>query len=366
MPSARAILRVVTIVVVSGIALYVIYLLRKPLGWIFIAGFIAIALTGPVALLTRWMPRGLAIAVVFLLLIALPFLLMALILPPMISEVDKLIDNLPTYVADVEEFVVSNERLRELERDYQILDKLEERAQELPSRIGDAAAVLGGLGLGIVNSLFALVTILILAVFLVSSGPHWVQAALRLQPRDRRERLERTLRGIATAVGAYVAGALVQATVAGVLAFIVLSVLGMPFAGPLALLVALFDLVPLVGATLAALVVGLVTFFNDFPTTTIVWAIWSVAYQQIENNLIQPQIQKRAVDVHPFVVLTAVLFGSTLFGVLGALLAIPIAASIQISIREWWAWRLESRLEEAEDEPVALLEPPLEPPPAPG
>ena len=84
------------------------------------------------------------------------------------------------------------------------------------------------------------------------------------------------------------------------------------------------------------MIVGIVTVFADFPTATIVWAIYSIIYQQVENTLIQPQIQKRAVNVHPFIVLVAVLFGSTLLGVLGALVAIPVAASVQIAIREWW------------------------------
>jgi predicted PurR-regulated permease PerM len=77
----------------------------------------------------------------------------------------------------------------------------------------------------------------------------------------------------------------------------------------------------------------------NFPTATIVWVIWAIVYQQVENNVIQPQIQRRAVDVHPFVVLVSVLFGSTLFGVPGALLAIPVAASLQIAVLEWWRWR---------------------------
>jgi predicted PurR-regulated permease PerM len=97
--------------------------------------------------------------------------------------------------------------------------------------------------------------------------------------------------------------------------------------------------VPLVGATIGAILVGIVTVFGDFPTATIVWVIYSIVYQQVENTLIQPQIQKRAVNVHPFIVLVAVLFGSTLLGVLGALVAIPVAASVQIAIREWWAYR---------------------------
>jgi predicted PurR-regulated permease PerM len=331
---------------------------RQPLAWIFIATFIAVALAGPVNFLQRHMRRGFAIALVYLGVILTPFLVGAVVIPPLVSELDNLIDRLPQYAADAQEFVNENDRLQEIEQDYQIIEKLQEKAEELPARIGDAAAVLGDLGLGIVNSVFAVVTILILSVFLVSSGPDWVRALLRLQPEHRRDRLTRTLNGIAAAVGNYVAGAVIQATIAGVLSFIVLMVLGIPFAAPLAVLVALFDLIPLVGATLAAVLVGIVTLFNDFPTTTLMWTVWSIVYQQLENNVIQPQIQKRAVDVHPFLVLTGVLFGSALFGVLGALLAIPIVASLKLVVQEWWRWRLETG-----QVPAAAPPPPL--PPAP-
>jgi predicted PurR-regulated permease PerM len=104
-------------------------------------------------------------------------------------------------------------------------------------------------------------------------------------------------------------------------------------------LIFLLDLVPLVGATLGAIVVGFVTLFSDFPVDTIIWIIYAIVYQQIENNVIQPRIQSRAVQLEPLVVLISVLFGSTLFGILGALLAIPVAAAIQITIREWVAQR---------------------------
>jgi predicted PurR-regulated permease PerM len=99
------------------------------------------------------------------------------------------------------------------------------------------------------------------------------------------------------------------------------------------------DLIPLVGATIGAIVVAVVTVFNDFPADTIIWVIYSIIYQQVENNVIQPRIQSRAVNVHPFVVLLSVLFGATLFGVLGALLAIPLAATLQIAGREYLRYR---------------------------
>jgi predicted PurR-regulated permease PerM len=116
-----------------------------------------------------------------------------------------------------------------------------------------------------------------------------------------------------------------------------------------------------VGATLGAIIVGIITVFNDFPTVTIIWVIWSIVYQQLENNVIQPRIQARAVDVHPFVVLVSVLFGATLFGVIGALLAIPVAAAIQISIHEYSLYRNQAEIGAVEapppDEPPSGGEP---------
>jgi predicted PurR-regulated permease PerM len=190
-----------------------------------------------------------------------------------------------------------------------------------------------------VNSIFAAVTIIVLSVFMVGGGRGWLRKAAALQPPERAAMIDRTVDRMAIAVGNYVAGAIAQATIAGISTFIVLTILGVPFAAPLSVVVFFFDLVPLVGATIAAIVVGVVTVFVNFPTATIVWVIWAVIYQQVENNVIQPQIQKRALDIHPFVVLVSVLFGSALFGVAGALLAIPVAASAQIATLEWWRFR---------------------------
>jgi predicted PurR-regulated permease PerM len=199
--------------------------------------------------------------------------------------------------------------------------------------------VLSDIGVGIVNSLFAAITIIVLSIFMLSSARGWLDAFADRYPPDHARWLKRLYDRIGTTVGNYVAGALLQATIAGALAWIMLSILGVPYALPLAVVVFLLDLVPLVGATLGAIIVGVVTLFSDFPVDTIVWVIFSVVYQQVENTVIQPRIQARAVAVHPLVVLVSVLFGSTLFGVLGALLAIPVAAAIQISIREYNTFR---------------------------
>lgn len=340
---ARSIVRVVLIVVAVAIALYLIYLLRKPIGWLFLATFVAVALSGPVNWLDRYLKRGFAIALVYLGMFLVPVLLGLLIVPPVVDQANQLADDLPRYAADARQFVEENETLRKLEADYDIFTRIQEEAAKLPGRIDDAAVVLSDIGFGVVDSLFALITILILAAFMLGSGRRWVDAALALGPPDRAVRLDSVLDHVAKAVGNYVAGALLQATVAGVAAYVMMSILGVPFRGPLAVLTGLFSLIPLIGATIAAVLVGVVTLFTNFPTATIVWIVWAIVYQQVENTLIQPQIQRRAVDIHPFAVLVAVLFGSTLLGVLGAILAIPIAASIQIAVREWWELRQETR-----------------------
>ena len=338
----RAVLRTVLTVVAVVICLYLIYLLREPITWLVIATFIAVAMSGPVNLLHRYMKRGLAIALAYIALITIPIALGALIIPSMVDQIKDLADNVPQYAQDVTDFVEKNDTLQNLNDKYNITGEIQNTANDLPSKIGDAAGILQDIGVGLVHSIFAALTILILSIFMVAGGERWAQAFVRSQPLDRRERVERALRHIANAIGNYVAGALLQATIAGVTTFIVLTILGAPFAAPLALVVAFFDLIPVVGATIAAVLIAIVMIFVNFPVGLIIWVVWAIAYQQIENYVIQPQIQRRAVEVEPFIVLVAVLFGSTLFGILGAILAIPAAATLQIVWREYRDYRRET------------------------
>ena len=337
--SIRSILRICLVVVVVLITAYLVYLLQKPIAWLVIAAFLAIAVSGPIAILSRHMKRGLAIASVYLMLVAFPVILLVLLLPPLVSQGEDLVNNLPEYAADVTEFVNENETLSGLNEDYDITGTIEEEAQKLPEKIGDATQTLSDIGVGLVRSIFALVTIFILSIFMVSGGARWIDQFLDNQEPEHAERMRRAFEHITSAIGGYVGGALLQATLAGVVSFIVLSILGAPFAGALALIMAFGDLIPVVGATIAAALVGVVLLFVNFPIALIVWIIFAIVYQQIENYVIQPQIQGRAVAVQPMVILVAVLFGSTLFGVVGALLAIPAAASIQIAIKEYIDYR---------------------------
>ena len=312
-----------------------LYLLRKPLAWLIIAAFIAIAAAGPVNLLQRYVKRGFAIAIVYtVIVILIPIGLSALLVPPIVGEVEEPGEQRPRIrpgrrgLRQQEQDAPEPER--RLRHHRQAPGGGREAARQDPRR---AAGTLSDIGVGFVNSVFAGVTILILSIFMVAGGPRWVNTFVEAQRPEHAERIERTLRRIANAVGNYVGGALLQATIAGVLAFIVLTILGAPFAGPLALVVFFFDLIPVVGATIAAFLVAIVMLFVNFPVALVIWVVFAIVYQQVENYLIQPQIQKRATEIEPFLVLVAVLFGSTLFGMMGAILAIPAAAAILITFR---------------------------------
>ncbi len=347
LPSTRSVLRIVLIVLAVVGALLLIRLLWQPIAWIILATFLAIALSGPVNILARRMRRGLAITIVYLTVLLVPIALAGLIVPPLVRQGVDFVENLPEYSDDLQNYVQKNPRLRSLNEDLGLTDRVQKLANDAPDRIGAAAGVLRDLGTGLVNSIFAGFTIFVLSIFMVGRGRGWIDAAVDFRGPEHADKIKAALDRIATAVGNYVGGAIFQATIAGVTSFIMLTILGVPFAGALAVLVGIFDLIPLVGATLAAFAVGLVTLFTDFPTATIIWVVFALAYQQFENYVIQPQIQKRAVELEPFIVLVSVLFGGSLFGIIGALLAIPVAATIQISIQEWWRYRLAAQAEDA-------------------
>jgi predicted PurR-regulated permease PerM len=202
-----------------------------------------------------------------------------------------------------------------------------------------------------------LVTVLTLVFFLLLDGKRLVNFIFRLMGPTREPRFRRVAGDIYRATSGYVAGNLVISIIAGTTTYIALSILGVPFAVPLSVLMAFLDLIPLVGATIGGVVIGIVTVFADFPASTLVWVAVLTIYQQVENNVIQPIVYRQTVNVPPLVVITAILIGSSLLGVLGALVAIPIAAAIQIAVRDWWEARGGAGATPAE---------PPEPPPRPG
>jgi predicted PurR-regulated permease PerM len=352
-PSIRAILRVVLTVLASGLALLILWRLRTPIGYLVVALFVALVAAAPVTVLSRHMRRGLAIAIVYSAIVLIPIGIGAILIPPGVEAASDLVNEMPRYAEDLTETIEGNDQLREINENFNVTGKVEDFAEESSaSALGDAPGALADFGAGLVTGIFALVTILILSMFMVARGPAWVEALLRTRPSKEAAVLRRALYAMAEAVSSYVGGALLQAFIAGIAAFIVLTILGVPAPLALAMIVAVFDLIPLIGATIGAFLVLLVTLFDDFPVDAIVWASFAIAYQQFENYVVQPRIQSRAVDLDPFVVVVAALFGGTLFGILGALVAIPTAAAIQIGIKEFLRYRRQEH-EEEEDQAAA-------------
>lgn len=339
MPDTRSVVKIVLIVVAAALTLALLWLLRGPISWVLLAVFVATALSMPVNYLARHMKRGVAILAVFLGLVLVPVGLIAVAAPPVVKGLTQLADKAPEYAQQTSDYVQRNPKLQDLEEKYQVSAKLEQEAQKIPSSLDDTAAILADIGGTLAGSVAALATILTMSIFMLAGGSRWVDWAVRQQPAARAKRIRKVLENSTQAIGHYLVGAISIATLAGVLTFIVLTILDVPFAAPLAVMAGLFSLLPMIGATLAAVIIGIVTLFVDFPTVTIIWAIWSIAYQQLENTVIQPQIQRRSVHLHPLLVIIAVLCGSVLLGVLGAILAVPLAAALQIIVREWWDYR---------------------------
>jgi predicted PurR-regulated permease PerM len=180
--------------------------------------------------------------------------------------------------------------------------------------------------------------VLLLTFFLLKDGERFVEAGLNLVPETTRLSLRRVLEESARAVSNYITGNLLISLVAGVTVYVVMLILGMPYAITLALAVAILDLIPLVGATLGAVIVILVALFIN-PVWALILLIYFLVYQQVENNFLQPLIYGRSVHLPPLVVFLAVLIGAQLLGILGALLAIPVAEMIRIALVEWLAAR---------------------------
>lgn len=340
-----------------GIAalLYGLYLIRAVIGLLAIAVFLSVAL-GPAVdfFQRRGLRRGLSILAVYLTIVAAVVGVGLLIVPPVVTQVNSLGQKLPEYISDVQR----NETIQRYDHRYHITQKLKEEARNLPSRLGDAAGALQSVTVGVFSAVVKLVTVLTMTFFLLLDGGRifgWLVGTLR---PERSERFARVARDVYAAVSGYVAGNLVISLIAGTVTYVTLLVLDVPFAAPLAVLMAFLDLIPLIGATIGGVAIGIVTLFNDFPTSTIVWVVVFVVYQQAENNLIQPIVYRRTVNVHPLLVIVAILIGSTLLGVLGALVAIPVAAAVQIVARDAWSARrggaeAQLRLEEAGGQPAA-------------
>jgi predicted PurR-regulated permease PerM len=335
--------------------LYVLVQIRGTLLLLGIAIFLAVALGPAVDFFARSMPRAAAILFVYVLITLLYAGVLALVVPPVIDGAGKLSRDIPDYIENLRD----NRTIRNFDDKYDITGTLQTEARKLPSRLGDAAGALQSIASAAFNAAFQLLTVLTMTFFLLLDGKRIARFLVSRLGRERAPQMADVAERIYKSTAGYVAGALTISSINGLITFITLTILTVPFAVPLAVLMFFFGLIPLVGATIGGVIILVVTLFTNFPTATIVYAIVLILYQQLENNVLQPFVYKRTVNVPPLAVIVAILAGSSILGVLGALVAIPIVAAIQIVIREFYGLR-----EPPPDPPLTETEP-GQPPPAP-
>lgn len=335
---ARYTLVVIGLVLATVLLLLLAYVTRQVLTWIVIATFFAIALHPAVTWLERrakWFKRWLATLVVFLLAFAFIGGLIAVFVIPLAREAAQFADNLPKIIADVR---AGRGPIGNLAERFHALDYIQTHATQLRGYVSGLGAPTLAVLRSAATGVAGVVTIFVLAYLMVLEAPKVVDGFLALFEERRAERIRRVSHDCAKTVTGYITGNLLISVICGLLTWVVLALTGVPFAGLIALFVGLADLIPLVGATLGA-VVGVVAAFTQSVTAGIIVVIFFVVYQQLENHLLQPLIFSRTVQLNPLTVLLAILIGVELAGILGALLAIPVAGIIQIVARDIWDTR---------------------------
>jgi len=342
---SRTVIKIVAIVIVAiGVAVllnHVIVEIKTTIRWLCAAIFLALALSPLVDLVSkarvraRSLPRWAAILVAYVLFFAVLTFLVLAVIPPIIHEVSQLGAKLPTYVKDFQQWAKDNEEFRQLNHKFHITSLLTQEAQTLPSKIGDAAGALQEITVGLLNNLVEAIVVLTLAFFLLLDGVSMFERMTSRLAETYRVRIRHVGEKIARIVRSYVTVNLFLAVLAGVFTWLALELLGVDLAVPLGVLVAMLDLVPLIGFTVGGILVAVVAAFHDFPTALIVWIALFLVYQQLQDRVIQPLMYKGgALKVNPAVAIVAVIVGANLAGVLGALLAIPAAASLGVVVDE--------------------------------
>jgi predicted PurR-regulated permease PerM len=335
-PSPGGVVRMILILAVTAVFLYLVWRVRGVIRLVGISLFFALALMPLVdAVETRIRgPRALIILVVYVILLAGVAVIGYVVVPSLVKQVQQIAHDAPRYAADLRH----NATFRHYDNRYHITPKLVRDAHRLPQMLGHLAGPLKDVTVQAAGFIGQVTTVLAISFLLVLHGREYVNLGLTLTGR-RQRRYRQLIIDVNKAVADYVLGNIVISVLATIATWIVLTILGVPYALSLAFLVGFFDLIPLVGATLGAIFVALATVTVDFPTATIVWLAFIIVWQRFEDYVVQPLVYGRTLRVNPIVTIVSVLAGASLLGILGALLAIPIAAAIQIILRDWWNHR---------------------------
>src|SRR5918911_431902 len=358
-PSPAQVVRTVAVALLTAVVvlggLYLLWQVRSFIGWFVIALFLAATLNPPAVNWLqrrhRMIKRSLAIVITYLGVLVALVLIVGIFVPVLIDELRRLIDFIVTVFQAPEG---PTEYLRSIADQYGfgwLFDSLSEQLSDLPSRLGELAKSFllsaGGIAISAAGFVASLVTILTLTFFMLLGGDRFVNGGLGFFPEPQRPVVRSILGQSAGAVSGYISGNLAIRFISGITTFILLVILGIPYPAALALLVAVLDLIPLVGATLGAVIVILVALFVAW-WKALILLIFFLVYQQLEGSILQPMVYSRAVHLNGLTIFCAVLVGGLLLGIPGALLAIPVAEIIRIVVTELLKYRSRLALEETE------------------
>ncbi len=306
--------------------------LQRVLLLLAVAVFFAVVLTPAVDFVHRHarVRRGVATALVVLLGMGLLAGMLYSFIRPLADQASDFADELPEYVEDARH---GEGPAGDLVERFDLESYVEENQDRLRDSLSSLGAPAIDLARSVFNGLVAGLTVLVLTILMLMQGPNLTSSVLQLVPERRREQVRRVAADSALAVSGYVFGNLVISVIAGLATWVPLALLGVPYAGVIALFVAFTDLIPLVGATLGAIPTVAFAFLHS-TSAGIVMLIFYVVYQQFENHVLQVSIMSRTVKVNPLTVLVSVLIGVELLGFLGALMAIPVAGVIQVVARD--------------------------------
>lgn len=329
--STANIVRVILTVVAVLLVVYAAFLVRAILVLVVVAGFLAAGLDPAVRRLEKLgLKRGQAVAVIFIGAIAVITAFFVAVIPPLVTQVTEFATNVPQYVENLAE---ENPEVQEFVSKNDISEKLRQATQNVPAAISGSVGNILGIAGSVIGTFFSIITVVVLTIYFLLSFARIREGSLKLVPKSKRENIRDLLDPILDKIGGYIAGQATVALLAGALAFVFLSIVGVPFPVALALWVTIAALIPLVGATLGAVPAVIAAFFVS-TGVGIGTLVYFLAYQQIENYVIAPRIMTRAVDVSPAAVLLAALIGGSLLGFIGALMAIPAAASLKLIANE--------------------------------
>jgi predicted PurR-regulated permease PerM len=335
----RTILATIGLVLATALLIYIVLQIRQVLTWIVVGAFFAVALYPLVGWVQRRLlggrRRALATFLVFLVVFILLSALIAAFAVPLVNEGTKLAGQLPQQIADARSGRGPIGDLLQRTNALQWVQDNQDKISKFASGLtAPAASVASGFASGIAGTL----TVFVLAYLMVLEGPKVVDGTLNVFDSTRAERIRQVGGDCAKSVTGYISGNLLISFICGLLTYVVLLVSGVHFAGLIALFVGIADLMPLVGATIGGAVAVIAGFIHSIPAGIAV-LVFFVLYQQLENHLLQPLVFARTVKLNPLTVIIAILIGVELLGILGALLAIPVASMIQVILRDVWDHR---------------------------